>query len=138
MNYHAIVNLLFEKGLLKKIPITIPLQDLHLLDGNLIEFHKSFALWYSIIDKHGIDILHIRKAYQFVDSGIVTDIALHVWICLSPLLGSHSKHSYIQHISFLCIYDTCLCSCDFCRNQVTLDGISMNVVVYLGSRGRFS
>ena len=31
MNYHAIVNLLFEKGLLKKIPITIPLQDLHLL-----------------------------------------------------------------------------------------------------------
>ena len=60
MNYHAIVNLLFEKGLLKKIPITIPLQDLHLLDSYPIEFHKPFALWYSIIDKHGIDILHIR------------------------------------------------------------------------------
>ncbi len=75
MNYHAIVNLLFEKGLLKKIPTTIPLQDLHLLNGNPIEFQKSFALWYSIIDKHGIDILHIRQAYQFVDGGIVTDIA---------------------------------------------------------------
>ena len=74
MNYHAIVNLLFEKGLLKKIPITIPLQDLHLLNSNLIEFYKPFALWYSIIDKHGIDILHIRQAYQFVDGGIVTDI----------------------------------------------------------------
>jgi len=36
MNYHAIVNLLFEKGVLKKIPITIPLQDLHLLDSNLV------------------------------------------------------------------------------------------------------
>ena len=75
MNYHAIVNLLFEKGLLKKIPITIPLQDLHLLDGNLIEFYKPFALWNTIIDKHSIDILHIRQAYQFVDGGIVTDIA---------------------------------------------------------------
>lgn len=42
MNYHAIVNLLFEKGLLKKIPITIPLQDQHLLDSNLIEFNNSF------------------------------------------------------------------------------------------------
>ena len=63
MNYHAIVNLLFEKGLLKKIPITIPLQDLHLLNRYLIEFQKSFALRHSIIDEHGIDILHIRQAY---------------------------------------------------------------------------
>ena len=75
MNYHAIVNLLFEKGLLKKIPITISLQDLHLLNSNLIEFHKPFSLLYSIIDEHCIDILHIRQAYQFVDGGIVTDIA---------------------------------------------------------------
>ena len=57
--YNAIVNLLFEKGLLKKIPITIPLQDLHLLDSNLVQFHKSFALWYSIIDEHSVDIFHV-------------------------------------------------------------------------------
>jgi len=69
------VNILFEKGLLKKIPITIPLQDLLLLDGNLIEFHKPFSLWNTIIDEHGIDILHIRQAYQFVDCGIVANIA---------------------------------------------------------------
>ena len=100
MNYHAIVNLLFEKGLLKKIPITIPFQHLHLLNGNLIEFNEPFTLGHPIIDKHGIDIelrstfsslgiaqtslalhsltenvLHIRQAYQFVDGGIVTDIA---------------------------------------------------------------
>ncbi len=75
MNNHAIVNLLFEKGLLKKIPITIPLQDLHLLDGNLIEFYKPFSLWNTIIDKHGIDIFHIRQAYQFVDGGVVADIS---------------------------------------------------------------
>ena len=75
MNYHAIVNLLFEKGLLKKIPITIPLQDLHLLDSNLIEFNEPFTLGHPIIDKHSVDILHIRQAYQFIDSSIVADIA---------------------------------------------------------------
>ena len=95
MNYHAIVNLLFEKGLLKKIPITIPLQDLHLLDGNLIEFDKPFTLWNTLVDKHGIDILHIWQAYQFVDGGIVTDIALQVGIGLSPLLGGHAEHGHI-------------------------------------------
>ena len=55
MNYHAIVNLLFKKGLLKKIPITIPLQNLHLLNGNLIEFNKPFALWYSIVDGAAVE-----------------------------------------------------------------------------------
>ena len=38
-DYYAIVNLLFEKGLLKKIPITIPLQNLHLLNSNLVELY---------------------------------------------------------------------------------------------------
>ena len=36
------------------------LQYLHLLDSNLIEFYKPFALRNTLIDKHGIDILHIR------------------------------------------------------------------------------
>ena len=126
MNYHAIVNLLFEKGLLKKIPITIPLQDLHLLDGNLIEFYKPFSLWNTIIDKHGIDILHIRQAYQFVDGGIVTDIAFQIGICLSPLLGGHSGHCDVQYIGFFCIDDTGLCWGDFLWNQVALDGIRMD------------
>ena len=75
MNYHAIVNLLFEKGLLKKIPIAIPLQHLHLLDGNLIEFNEPFTLGHPIIDKHSVDILHIWQAYQFVYGGIVAYIA---------------------------------------------------------------
>ena len=75
MNYRSIVNLLFESGLLKKVSFIIPLQHLHLLDSYPIEFHKSFALWYSIIDKHGIDILHIRQTYQFIDGGIVANIA---------------------------------------------------------------
>ena len=47
----------------------------HLLNGDLIEFHKPFALGNSVIDEHGIDILHIRQTYQFVDCGVVADIS---------------------------------------------------------------
>jgi len=68
--------------LLKKIPITISLQNLHLLDSYLIEFNKPFALWYSVVDKHGIDILHIRQAYQFVNS---TVLRLRIQFAITPL-----------------------------------------------------
>ena len=48
-----------------------------------------------IIDKHGIDIFHVRQAYKFVDGSIVADISFQVGIRLSPLLGGHAEHSHI-------------------------------------------
>ena len=105
---------------------------MHLLDGNLIEFHKPFTLGNSIIDKHGIDILHIRQTYQFVDVRIVTDVAFQVGISLAPLLGSHSEHGHIQYIGFLGIDDACLCWGDFFGNQMALDSIRMDAIVDLG------
>ena len=92
--------------LFQKISPTVPLQYLHLLDCNLVELYQAFALGHSIVDKDGIDVelrstfstlgkaqtylallslienvLHVREADEFVDSGIVADC------CLSVLLG---------------------------------------------------
>ena len=50
---HRIVNRWF---LFQQFPAFIILQHLHLLDGNLIEFDESFALWHTIVDRHSIDI----------------------------------------------------------------------------------
>ena len=60
--------------LFQQFPIFIPFQHLHLLNGYLIEFDKTFSLWHSVIDQYGIDILHIREADEFVNGSIITDI----------------------------------------------------------------
>ncbi len=47
----------------------------------------------------------------------------------SSLLGGHAKHGNIEHISFLCINETCLHGSDLLGNQMALDGIGMNAIV---------
>ena len=42
----------------------------HLIDGYLIEPYKAFALWHSLINENGIDILHICQANEFVDGSL--------------------------------------------------------------------
>ena len=71
--------------LFQKISPTVPLQYLHLLDCNLVELYQAFALGHSIVDKDGIDILHVREADEFVDGGIVADVAFQ--FCLVSNCG---------------------------------------------------
>jgi len=40
-----------------------------------LSFYKSLSLGYAIANENGIDILHVREADKFIDSGIVADIA---------------------------------------------------------------
>ena len=51
------------------------LQHLHLLDSDLVEFYKSLALGDTVVNENSIDILHVREADEFIDGGIVADIA---------------------------------------------------------------
>ena len=83
---------------LQQLPVIIPFQYLHLLDGNLVEFYQALTLRHSVIDENGIDILHIRKAYQFIYGSIVADVAFQFWIGFAPLLGCHAEHSDVEHI----------------------------------------
>ena len=48
--------------LFQQFPTTIVFQNLHLLDGNLIEPNESFTLWHTIINQYCIDVLHVREA----------------------------------------------------------------------------
>ncbi len=61
---------------LQQLPVIIPFQYLHLLDGNLVEFYQALTLRHSVIDENGIDVLHIREADEFVDGSIVANITL--------------------------------------------------------------
>ena len=116
-------------GLFQQFPALIVFQHLHLLDGNPIEFDEPLALWHTVVDEHGIDVLHIREADEFVNCGIVADVALKVWICVTPLLGSHTEHRHIKHIGFLGIDDAGLCGRHFVWHKIVLDGICMNVII---------
>ena len=64
---------------------TVPLQYLHLLDCNLVELYQAFALRHTVVDKDGIDILHVREADEFVDSGIVADVAFQFCLVSKPI-----------------------------------------------------
>ena len=61
--------------LLQQIPVVVLLQHLHLVDGDAVETYEAFALGNALIYKHGIDILHVGKADQSIDGGIVTDVS---------------------------------------------------------------
>ena len=82
------IDLKLRKGgkSLQKFPAIGIFKNPHLLNGNLIEFDKAIRLRHTIIDEYGIEILHIRKTNQFIDAGIVTDIAF--------LSGLASRHSF--------------------------------------------
>jgi len=58
---------------------------LHLVDGNLIKFYESLTLRHTIVDENRIEVLHVRKADELVDGGIIADITLEVWIGFTPL-----------------------------------------------------
>jgi len=53
--------------------------------GYLIEFDESLALWHTVVDENRIEVLHVRKADELVDGGIITNVAFEVWIGFTPL-----------------------------------------------------
>ena len=59
----------------QQFPTAIVFKYLHLLDGNLVELHKTFALGHTVVDEYGVDVLHVRQADEFVDGGVVADVA---------------------------------------------------------------
>ena len=122
----AVIALLYE------FSVIITFQHLHLLNGNLIQLYQSLALRQALVDEHGIEVFHVRKANQLIDCCIVAYVALLVSIRLSPLLGSHAEHSHIEHICLIGIDDACLLRCHLFGDDIALDGIGVNPLVDFG------
>ena len=72
----------------------------------------------------------VNLADSLIDSGIVAYVALLVGIRLTPLFCRHAKHSDIEHISLIGVDDACLQRRHLIRNNIALDGIGVNPVVY--------
>ena len=53
--------------LFQQFTVAVVFEDTHLLNGNLIQLDQSFRLRNALLNEHRIQILHIRKTYQFVD-----------------------------------------------------------------------
>ena len=107
-------------------------ENTHLMDGNLIQFHQSLGLRHSLLNEHRIDVLHIGKAYKLVDGGVIADVSFEVRIGVAPLFGRHAEHRYIQHVRFICVDNACLSLCYLSGNEIVLDGICVDSVIYFG------
>ena len=84
------------------------------------------------MDQNGIDTLHIRKYNQLFDGGVIADISFGIGIFGSPLHRRFSKEGHIKQIGFVGIHKVDLWFGQFRGNQVFLNGIGMNMVVYFG------
>ena len=76
-----------------------------MLDGDFVQFLEALRLGHSVVDHHGVDLLHVGDADKLVDGGVVALIALERRVCRLPLLVRHAKQGNIQHISLACIDD---------------------------------
>ena len=84
---------------------------------------------HTLLDKNRIEVLHIRQADKFIDSGVVAYVPSEVGIGLAPLFCRYTEHCHIQHIGFIGVDDACLCRCNLRGNKILLYGIGMYTVV---------
>ena len=71
----------------KQFSSAIIFQHTHLLDGYPVQSHEPFALRYALVYEYGIQVFHIGEADQFIDGGIVTDIAFRPGFCSRHILA---------------------------------------------------
>lgn len=108
------------------------LNNFHLLYGYPVGFDDSVRLCHSVVNLYGIHVLHVRQTHQFVDGDIITDITLLLRILFPPFPCRHSKHRYVEYISLVGILHDGLLTRDLRRDEIGLDGIRMNTIVYFG------
>ena len=112
---------------MKQILVCI-LQYLHLMDSNPVEFDKPFALGQALADKYRIETFHVGQTDQFVDTGIVPDIAFHVRMGFTPFESRHTEQGDIQHIGFAGIDSACLLCGRLCGNEILFE--FLDLIVY--------
>ena len=81
-----------------------------MLDGDFVQLFQPLRLGNSVVDHHGVDVLHVGDADELVDRGIVTLVAFQRWIRGLPLLVRHAEKCDIQNICFTRIDDVHLCA----------------------------
>ena len=116
--------------LFEVLPVYV-FQHLHLLNRYPVETDEALALRESFGDEHGVQVLHVREANQLVHRGIVAHVAFQVGVRVAPFEGSDAEHGYVQHVGFAGIDARGLLRGDFRWDEVLLDGISVDAVVYL-------
>lgn len=65
------------------------------MDCDSVEALQAFALADAFVNQYGVDVFHVRQAYQFVDSSVVSYIAFQSWIIVSPFFCCHAEHRHI-------------------------------------------
>lgn len=92
------------------------------MNGNPVELDKSFSLRDALVYEYRIQVFHIRQADKLVNCGIVPDIPFQFGVLLTPHLGGHAEHRYIQHIGFISIDNAGLFGCHLWRDKVLFYG----------------
>lgn len=122
------------KNLFQQLSIVIAIfQHSHLMDGDLVQLHKSLALRHALLDENSIEVLHIRQTYKLVDCCIIAYVTFKVGIGFAPLLCRYTEHRNIQHIGFIGVDDTRLSRSNLRRNKVMLYRIGVYTVLIFDS-----
>lgn len=108
------------------------LNNFHLLYGYPVGFDDSVRLCHSVVNECSIHILHVRQSDWFVDGGRITNITILLRSQFPPFPCRHSKHRYVEYISLVGILHDGLLTRDLRRDEIGLDGIRMNTIVYFG------
>ena len=107
-------------------------QDLHLADGDGVEFCQSLRLRDSLVDEHCVQIFQIGQAHELRYIGIVADVSFKIRMGIAPLFGRHTKQRHIQNIGFVSIDQRNLPRRQLRWDQILLDGICVNTIIDLG------
>lgn len=73
------------------------------MNGDLIKFYQPFILGEAMFYENRVQIFHIGKTDQLINSSIVSYVAFKGGIYFTPLPGSHTEHCDIEHICFISI-----------------------------------
>jgi len=84
-----------------------------------------------VVDKHGVEVLHVRQADKLVHRGVVADISFQPGVGLAPLLRRHAEHGHVQYVGLVGVDDARLRRRHFVGDDVALDCVRVDAVVYL-------
>jgi hypothetical protein len=62
-------------------------EQLHLLDGHLVEPAEAIRLSKAFFNPHGIEIFEVGQAYQLTYGGVIADIAFLIGVGFPPLFS---------------------------------------------------
>lgn len=99
---------------------------------NVVELLQPLTLRNSLRDQDRVQAFQIGENHQLLQGGLVAKVAVGARVVLAPFLRGHAKQGHVEQVGLGGVDETFLLAADLGRDQVFLDGVGMDEVIYLG------